>query len=152
VGRTFRLARPGATSSDESDAVAEQRGATRPPYIAAQITDAILAKAEQYRFDVTKLLALIAELNDNYAAHALLRAVLDHIPPILGYRTFEQAVNNHQWTQTDRQYARKLLDFRAQADDALHRPISRQVSLLDFAALPPGIWINRLLQECADRL
>lgn len=63
----------------------------RLPYIAEQITDAIRAKAGRSRFDLTKLLALIAELNDNcaskhtYAAHALLRAVLDHVPPVFGY-------------------------------------------------------------------
>ncbi len=137
---------------------AEPPETSRPPYIAEQITDAIRAKAGQSRFDLTKLLALIAELNDNcaeqhtYAAHALLRAVLDHIPPILGYRTFEQAVNNYQWPRTDKQYMRKLLDFRSQGDDALHRPISEKVSLLDFSDMPPGIWINQLLQECADRL
>jgi hypothetical protein len=132
--------------------------ALRSPYIAKQVTDTIRAKAGQSRFDLTKLLALIAELNDNYAnentyaAHALLRAILDHAPPILGYPTFQEAVNNYQWSRTDKQYMRKLLDFRSQADDALHRPISGKASLLDFTHMPPGIWVNQLLQECSDKL
>jgi hypothetical protein len=107
---------------------------------------------------INEQLALIAELNDNYAgqhtyaAHALFRAVLDHVPPLFGYRTFDEVVNNCKWSRTDNVYMRRLKDFRAQADDALHRPISAKASLVDFADLPPGIWINRLLQECADRL
>jgi hypothetical protein len=47
-------------------------------------------------------------LNDNYsrgnayAAHALLRAILDHIPPLLGCADFKAAANNHSWSRTDR--------------------------------------------------
>jgi hypothetical protein len=60
------------------------------PYVDEKVVAAIRAKEGQSRFDLTKLLTLIDELNDNYAhrnmygSHALLRGLLDHIPPILG--------------------------------------------------------------------
>jgi hypothetical protein len=50
---------------------------------------------------LTKLLTLINELNDNqargnaYAAHALVRAILDHVPPILNCKSFAEVANNH---------------------------------------------------------
>ncbi|MGP0024068.1 MAG: hypothetical protein ACLPKE_12030 [Streptosporangiaceae bacterium] len=95
-------------------------------------------------------------LNDNYvrgngyAAHALLRTILDHVAPLLGCAGFTAAVNNHRWNRTDRSYMRKLLDFKLQADDALHRQISSKADLLSLDDMPPRAWINRLLQECAS--
>jgi hypothetical protein len=68
------------------------------------------------QLDCTKLLKLISELNDNYShgnaytAHVLLRAILDHIPPMFGYKNFTAVVNNYPWSQTDKAYMRKLLD------------------------------------------
>jgi hypothetical protein len=108
---------------------------------------------ENGRFDRTKLLRLVDELNDNhargngYAVHALLRAVLDHVPPLLGCADFQAALNNYR---TDRGHMRKLLDFKLQADDVLHRQISNKADLLSLDDAPPRAWINRLLQECAS--
>ena len=62
-------------------------------YVDTQIVDAIRAKQGQSRFEVTKILGLVDELNDNYArrntysSHMLLRAVLDHVRPCLAPRT-----------------------------------------------------------------
>jgi hypothetical protein len=108
------------------------------------------------RFDRSKLLRLIEELNDNYlrsngyAAHALLRAILDHVPPLLGCAAFATAVNNYRWSRTDKSYMRKLLDFKLQADDVLHRQISSKADLLSLDDMPPRAWVNRLLQECTN--
>lgn len=44
---------------------------------------------------------------------------------------------------------RRLLDFKLQADDALHRQISVKPDLLTMDDMPPRTWVNRLLQECA---
>jgi hypothetical protein len=98
------------------------------------------------------------ELNDNYdrrntySAHALLRAILDHIPPIFGYADFTAVANNYTWGRTDKGYMRKLLDFRLQVDDVLHRQISQKPDLLSLDDMPPRAWLNRLLQECANQL
>lgn len=128
----------------------------RAQYVDARVISDIGAGAHRLHLDVTKLLRLIDELNDNfargnaYATHALLRAILDHIPPMLGCASFAAVASNYQWSRTDKGYIRKLLDFRLQADDALHRQISRKPDLLSLDDMPSRTWVNRLLQECAD--
>ena len=62
---------------------------------------------EEGAFDWSKLLRLITEVNASYqrgsayAVHALLRAILDHVPPLLGCGSFAAVVNNYRWSQTD---------------------------------------------------
>lgn len=126
------------------------------PYIDAAVAAGLAAKAAALGFNPAKLTRLISELNDNYsrrnayAAHALLRALLDHIPPMLGCTDFKAAASSHSWSRTDRSYARKLADFKLQADDALHRQISFKTDLLGMDDMPPRVWVNRILQECAS--
>lgn len=128
------------------------------PYLDEGLIAAIGEKAATSRLDCTKLLALIKELNENqargnsYAAHALVRAILDHVPPILNCKSFAEVANNYPWTQTDKKYARKLLDFKLQGDDALHRQISEKTDLMGIDDLPPRAWLNRVLQECAEEI
>jgi Pyridine nucleotide-disulphide oxidoreductase len=55
---------------------------------------------------------------------------------------------NYSWGHTDRKYMRRLLDFKLQAGDALHRQTSRKPDQLGFDDIPSKIWVNRLLQEC----
>lgn len=94
-----------------------------PLYVDQQVIDAIRAKEGTSTFNVTKLLKLIGELNDNYsrrntyASHTLLRGLLDHIPPILGQPNFDAVVSNYRWTKTDKKYLQQLAAFRAQGDD-----------------------------------
>jgi hypothetical protein len=135
---------------------------TPPPQAATYVDQAMIAaireKDATSRLDCTKLLALIEELNDNqarenvYAAHALLRAILDHVPPILGCNNVTEIANNYPWTQTDKKYAKKLLDFKLQGDDALHRQSSENTDLIGIDDLPPRRWLNRLLLECVGKL
>jgi hypothetical protein len=126
------------------------------PYINPQVSADAAARAEQRGLDPGKLVKLVAELNDNYsrgnayAAHALLRAVLDHIPPLLGCADFKAVASNYSWGRTDRTYAQRLQDFKLQADDALHRQISKRTDRLSIHDMPPKIWVNTILQECAD--
>ena len=130
-------------------------GAVPSSYIDAHVVANIKARTNVRRFDHAKLLRLVDELNDNYsrgnayAAHALLRALLDHIPPMLGCTDFKVVANNYQWNRTDKSYMRKLLDFKLQADDVLHRQISRKPDLISLDDMPPRAGVNRLLQECA---
>lgn len=129
-----------------------------PLYVDSEIAEAIRSKHGTNRFDVAKLLSLIDELNDNYAkrhtysTHMSLRAILDHVPPILGCADFNAVANNYQWSRTDKSYMKALLEFKHQADDALHRQISGRPDLLRFDHLPSNLYVNHLLQECADKL
>jgi hypothetical protein len=99
---------------------------------------------------------LIDELNDNYsrgnayAAHALLRAILDDMPLLPGCADFKAAASSYPWGRTDRGYARRLLAFKLQADDALHRQISKRAGHLGIDDMPPKVWVNTILQECAE--
>jgi hypothetical protein len=135
---------------------AARPAAGRPDYVDPQVSASLAVRAEAIGLDPGKLTRLVAELNDNYgrgnayAAHALLRAILDHIPPLLGCADFKAAASNYSWSRTDRGYARRLLDFKLQADDALHRQISKRTDQLGIDDMPPKVWVNRILQECAE--
>ena len=135
---------------------AARPAAIRPNYVDLQVSASLAERAEALGLDPGKLTRLLAELNDNYsrgnayAAHALLRAILDHIPPLLGCADFKAAANNYSWSRTDRGYARRLLDFKLQADDVLHRQISKRTDQLDIDDMPPKVWLNKILQECAE--
>ncbi|NHO85142.1 hypothetical protein [Micromonospora sp. CMU55-4] len=126
-------------------------------YIDERIFD-LVKQAQGTRWDTTKLLELLRELNDNYragnayAAHALLRALLDHVPPLFGQASFAQVANNHQWGRTDSRYVRRLVAFRDQADDAMHRQISKLPCLLSMEDMPARAAVNRLLAGCAHQL
>jgi len=132
--------------------------ATGDTYVAASVIQFLEDKAAQSTWNCDKLLQLIRELNDNhaskntYATHALLRAILDHVPPILRCTSFNEVTSSYKWGRTDKGYIKSLLAFRLQGDDALHRPISEHADVLRFEDVPPGTWLNRLLHECAQRL
>jgi hypothetical protein len=125
------------------------------PYIAAAVVAQLESTLAASSWECTKLLALIEELNDayrsgmTYAAHALLRAMLDHIPPLLGYASFPAVASSYSWSRTDKQYIKRLAEFRTQADDVLHRQISSTADLLTTQDMPQRVTVNRLLQECA---
>jgi hypothetical protein len=105
-------------------------------------------------FNYKKLICLLNELNSNYelknvySSLALIRAVLDHIPPILGCSSFEEVVNNYHWTRVDKKYMEAL--SKDASDDALHRQISKKEDLLDMLNIQNSIAINVLLQECLE--
>jgi len=136
---------------------AQQPPRTQIQYVDVHLITAIQAADGTDRFSRAKLLRLIGELNDNcgkgntYAAHALLRAILDHVPPLLNCPDFEAVASNYPWGRTDRKYMRRLLDFKLQADDVLHRQISARADMLTIDDMPARAWINRLLQECITK-
>ncbi|WP_349876179.1 hypothetical protein ABIH81_18740 [Micromonospora sp. HUAS YX12] len=126
-------------------------------YIDERVFD-LIKQAHGGRWDCTKLLVLLRELDDNYragnayAAHALLRALLDHVPPLFGQSSFAQLVNNYPWGRTDRNYVKRLAGFRDQADDVMHRQIARIPCLLTMEDMPARAAVNRLLAGCAAQL
>ena len=101
---------------------------------------------------------LLDELNgtyraeDVYAPHMLLRAVLDHVPPLFGQPHFAGVVSTHGWGWTDRRYMQRLATFRDQADDALHRQVARGRDVLSAHDMPPAVAVNRLLLACAEAM
>jgi len=87
-----------------------------------------------------------------YASHMLLRAILDHIPPLFGVTNFDTVASQTAGTATFHKYMKKLRDFRLQADEALHKQISERGDYLELDDMPQKAAANALLQECAARL
>jgi hypothetical protein len=137
--------------------VVRQEVSFEPPR-AAYVDDATIDDLKQVvtsgGWNADKLFALLHELNDNfargntYACHTLLRAVLDHIPPLFGYGTFGEVANNTSWARTDKQYMKQLAEFRAQGDDVLHRQISGKGYALKMEDFPRPLLLRRLLVGC----
>jgi hypothetical protein len=126
-------------------------------YIDERVFD-LVKQANGGRWDCTKFLTLLRELDDNYragnayAAHAMLRAVMDHVPPLFGEKTFEPVANNHPWGRTDSRYMKRLVHFRYQADDVMHRQISRVPCVLTLEDMPARAAVNRFLLGCIGQL
>lgn len=130
----------------------ENKNPTTTSYIKQEIIEGFVKKNDGFNYK--KLIKLFVELNSNYAAgyqyssSILIRTILDHIPPLLKCSSFNEVVDSYSWSQTDRAYMKKLLDFKNEGDDALHRQISNYQDFLQMDNLPNSNRINRLLQEC----
>lgn len=91
-----------------------------------------LANLPKDKFDTAKLVKLCEELNENYkwknyfAVGALLRMVLDHIPPIFGKENFKQVANNYSWeTSHKKRMLRLQRAARDIVDNLLHEQIKK---------------------------
>lgn len=90
-----------------------------------------LATLANRSFDTKKLLRMAAELNSAYKAESyissafLIRAILDHVPPIFGTATFSEVANNY--SDGGRSFKEAMLHLqnssRKIADSHLHLPI-----------------------------
>jgi hypothetical protein len=86
-------------------------------------------------FNYARLVILLKELNSSYnignynAAGILIRAIMDHIPPALGCKSFEEVANNYQFGKSAKKAIGNLQNFmRHLSDDMLHNPISKKES------------------------
>ena len=88
--------------------------------------------AESEKYDLNKLIRMCKELNDNYslnnylACGMLIRAILDHVPPIFDKKTFPEVANNYG-TKSFRDIVLPLEDTaRKISDSYLHNPIRKK--------------------------
>ena len=88
------------------------------------------------KFDLCKLLKFCEELNDCYRVNNLFaiimltRALIDHIPPIFGFKTFSEVVNNYSGTKSFKESMDRLnASSRKIADQHLHTPIRKSESI-----------------------
>lgn len=94
-----------------------------------------LKKIQNSNFDLSRLLEMCKELNDkspkNYISTILLvRAILDHVPPIFGYSTFKEVANNFATTKSVKASLQNLENSsRTIADAHLHTPIRKKETL-----------------------
>ena len=86
-------------------------------------------------FDLSKLIQLCDELNKCYANECylavtmLIRAILDHVPPIFGYKTFLEVSNNYGGKSLKKSLQTLQNTSRNIADNYLHLPIRDKESL-----------------------
>lgn len=127
----------------------------RENYINEEILKGFQSKSGEFNFE--KLITLIEELNFNYSSQkiyascSLLRAIIDHIPPLLGQKNVDGIINNYSWgteKSSKRKAIKELETFRNIPDDVLHNQITNKPDVIDFSYLPNKFAINVLLQEC----
>jgi len=131
-----RRARPTAAPSDAKAYVAPER-------IAA------LQSLRLSAWDFARLAELCREINVAAANRChmstamLLRTILNHVPPVLGFNTFAEVANNYGGTKDHKSFKQTMQrlqgSLRAIADMHLHSPIRQQEDVptgvqVDFAA------------------
>jgi hypothetical protein len=105
-----------------------------------------------------RLTAMLRELNANYAAGhpysclVLCRAIIDHIPPIFGFKTFAQVVNMPGVGRSERRLLELLGDNRFTADHVLHHHISKKADIITLHDVPSRTGMNILVQLAMDAL
>ena len=118
-----------------------------------------LRRLEVQEFDLRKLLALCEELNQCYRAQcyhavaALTRALMDHVPPLLGLRTFSEVASNYSGTKSFKECMRRLEEAaRKIADAHLHTPIRKSEVLPTRVQVNFSNEVDVLLSEVIRRL
>jgi hypothetical protein len=95
-----------------------------------------LKEVRSGEFDLCKLHRLCEELNDSYRTGSILsiimltRALIDHVPPLFGCRTFNEVANNYGGTKSFKESMERLnFSSRKIADQHLHTPIRKSESV-----------------------
>lgn len=90
-------------------------------------------------FDTTKLVRMCEELNIAYnnkcntTIAMITRAIMDHVPPLLGFSTFAEIANNYKGTRSFTDSMKHLEEsLRNIADSILHTPIRNKETLPTF--------------------
>lgn len=106
------------------------------------------------RFDNRRLVLMCRELSEcaqRGNAHAtimLLRAILDHVPPVFGQKTFTGVVNNYPGSRSFKEAVGNLDQFcRKIADLYLHGPIRKHDTLPTMTQVHFGPPLDLLLAE-----
>lgn len=97
-------------------------------YVSDQRIDELL-NLESSQFDFSKLIALCKEININYRSKnyysiaMLIRAIMDHIPPIFEKNTFNEVANNSSSKSLKKNFIHLQSSMRNIADGFLHQGI-----------------------------
>jgi len=98
-----------------------------------------LSTIKNSSFDLTRLIKLCQELNDNYSCNNFMtcamicRTILNHVPPIFGYKNFENVANNYGGPKEHKSFKKNMSHLNNSlkniADRHLHSVISGSESL-----------------------
>lgn len=111
-------------------------------------------KAISSSYDFSKLTTLLEEINranstqSVFSIGLLIRAVLDHVPPLFSSRTFTEVANNYQGTKSFKQAMTNLETLmRKISDSYLHTQIRSSESLPSFQQVDVRNSFDLLLSE-----
>jgi hypothetical protein len=123
------------------------------PYVSEERLDG-LSTLLPPKIDLTRLLSILRELNIAYRHNLfmsiamLVRSVIDHVPPIFGYTSFNEVVNNYPSTKSFKKSMEHLnSSLRNIADAHLHAPIRHKESLPTFTQVDFRADLDVLLGE-----
>ena len=116
----------------------EEQSGIKEPYVSeARITK--LSRIDLPSFDLNRLIELLRELNQAHLSKSLMsismimRAILDHVPPIFGFNTFNEVSSNYSGGRSFKSSMKHLnLSLRNIADTYLHVPIRKKESIPVF--------------------
>lgn len=140
-------------------------GEQKPPSQDSNLTSYIdkttllrLTKIQNENFDLSRLISLCKELDDNYSfgnyhsCAMLLRAILDHIPPIFGKSDFADVCSQYGG-RSFKDIVRPLSETAKKiADDYLHSQISKKVLVVTKTQVSFQANLDSLLNEAASIL
>jgi len=104
---------------------------TELPYV-SKSRIAELRQIRSSHFDLRRLVGLCEELNKCFGSHsfcataAVLRAVIDHVPPVFGARSFAEVANNIGSRSAKASLLRLDTSSRNIADSVLHQQIRKR--------------------------
>jgi hypothetical protein len=163
---TMELARHNIPEQYRVEAPADPAPAEAPaPAVLVYAKEELIAEFEQLDgaggLHTDKLVGLLNELNFNFAhgkplaCSSLLRAVLDHVPPGFGFPVgtgFATVVAQGSWGRTDKNYLKRLAEFKDQGDDVLHRQMDQRRSRIDMDDMPAPAALNAMLDGLVVKL
>ncbi len=118
-----------------------------------------LSAIQSARFDLSKLIKMCEELNICYsnecyfAVAMLVRAIIDHVPPIFGCDTFASVVNNAQISRSAKDVIRNLQEgSRKIGDMYLHSHIQAKEPLPNGTTVNFKNYLDVLLAEIVRKV
>jgi len=124
---------PGSVEDDVSASPVSEETAAIPYVDSSRIDE--LRRIESDRFDLSRVIAICEELNHCsrsqcfIAVAALVRALIDHVPPIFGKESFTEVANHHRGKSFKECALRLDGAGRSVGDLNLHQQIRRKESL-----------------------
>lgn len=117
-----------------------------------------LESIESKDFDLSRLIQICKEINssrknENYIAlGSLLRVLIDHIPPLLGYETFKEVASNYPGKSLKATFQHLENGCRKISDGLLHQKIRKKESLPTFTQVNFSTDIDVLLGEIIRKI
>lgn len=111
-------------------------------------------KIELEDFDLSRLIKFCNEINDNYENKNFLsvamigRSIINHVPPLLGFETFNKVANNYSWSKSHKKVIGSLnTTLRNIADSFLHEKIRKKERIPGPSQVNFSMELDVLLSE-----